>query len=59
MAEYGLYDDEDLATYVDELGQSLAAVSQRAGLEYHFRILDDGEVNAFTLPGGYIYLPRG
>ena len=59
VAEYGLYDDQDLAEYVDELGQSLAAVSQRTGLEYHFRVLDDGEVNAFALPGGYIYLPRG
>ena len=59
VAQYGLYNDQDLAEYVDEIGQSLAAVSQRAGLEYHFRVLDDGEVNAFALPGGYIYLPRG
>ena len=58
-AEYGLYDDPNLAAYVEELGQSLAAVSQRTGLEYHFRVLDDGVVNAFALPGGYIYMPRG
>ncbi len=59
VAQYGLYDDEDLAAYVEELGQSLAAVSQRAELEYHYRVLDNGVVNAFALPGGYIYLPRG
>ncbi len=58
-AEYGLYDDEDLAAYVDGIGQSLAAVSQRSHLEYHFRVLDDGVVNAFALPGGYVYFPRG
>ncbi|MBW1832176.1 MAG: peptidase M48, partial [Deltaproteobacteria bacterium] len=54
-AEYGLYDDQKLAAYVDDLGQTLAAVSQRTGLAYHFRVLDDGVVNAFALPGGYIY----
>ena len=59
VAEYGLYDDEDLATFVDDLGQRLAALSHRSELEYHFRVLDDGAVNAFALPGGYIYLPRG
>jgi predicted Zn-dependent protease len=59
VAQYGLYDDRDLAVYVEDLGQSLAAVSQRAELKYHYRVLDDDEVNAFALPGGYIYLPRG
>ena len=59
VSQYGLYDDRDLAVYVEDLGQSLAAVSQRAELKYHYRVLDDDEVNAFALPGGYIYLPRG
>jgi predicted Zn-dependent protease len=59
VAQYGLYEDPDLAAFVDEIGQSLAAVSQRSNLEYHFRVLDDGVVNAFALPGGYIYMPRG
>ena len=59
LAEYGLYEDPDLAAYIDEIGQSLAAVSQRSNLEYHFRVLDDGVVNAFALPGGYVYFPRG
>jgi predicted Zn-dependent protease len=59
IAEYGLYDDENLAAYIDRIGQSLARVSQRSNLEYHFRVLDSGAVNAFALPGGYVYLPRG
>jgi predicted Zn-dependent protease len=59
VAEYGLYDDEDLATLVDDIGQRLAASSHRPDLDYHFRVLDDGVVNAFALPGGYIYMPRG
>ncbi len=59
VAEYGVYDDPELSAYVEELGQSLAAVSQRSHLDYHFRVLDDGVVNAFALPGGYIYMPRG
>lgn len=59
VAQYGLYDDEDLAAFVDGIGQEMVAVSQRSHLDYHFRVLDDGVVNAFALPGGYIYFPRG
>jgi predicted Zn-dependent protease len=59
VTQYGLYDDPDLAAFIDEIGQSLASVSQRPDLAYHFRELDDGVVNAFALPGGYIYMPRG
>jgi predicted Zn-dependent protease len=59
VAQYGLYEDPDLAAFVNELGQEMAAISQRSHLEYHFRVLDDGVVNAFALPGGYIYMPRG
>lgn len=59
VAEFGLYDDAGLAAYVDDLGQSIAKVSQRPDIAYHYRVLDDGMVNAFALPGGYIYFPRG
>ncbi|UCH83296.1 MAG: M48 family metalloprotease, partial [Candidatus Latescibacterota bacterium] len=59
VAEYGLYNDEDLAAYIDRIGQSIARVSHRPQLEYHFRVLDDGMLNAFALPGGYVYFPRG
>jgi predicted Zn-dependent protease len=59
VAEYGLYNDEDLAAYIDQLGQSIAGVSQRTNLDYTFRLLDTPMVNAFALPGGYLYVTRG
>jgi predicted Zn-dependent protease len=59
VAEYGLYDDKELAVFVNELGQSLAKVSQRPQLTYTFRLVDSPIVNAFALPGGYVYMTRG
>lgn len=58
-ATMGLYQDEALEAYVDEIGQRLAAASERPGLPWRFAIVDDDIVNAFALPGGYIYLTRG
>ena len=48
-----------LAAYVEGIGQRLARHSHRAGLEYRFTVLDSPEVNAFALPGGFIYVTRG
>ena len=59
VAEYGLYDDPELAAYVDAVGQKLAKLSHRPNLEFHFRVLDSPVINAFALPGGYIYITRG
>jgi predicted Zn-dependent protease len=57
--QFGLYPDEEIQDYVSALGQDLAAKSERPHLEWHFRVLDDPLVNAFALPGGYIYITRG
>jgi predicted Zn-dependent protease len=57
--EYGAYDDARVASYVDSVGQRLAAVSHLPNLEWHFTLLDDPTVNAFAMPGGYIYITRG
>jgi predicted Zn-dependent protease len=57
--QYGVYDDARLQTYVGRVGQQLAAKSHRPHLKYHFTVLDSPEVNAFALPGGYIYITRG
>ena len=57
--KYGVYDSPALQTYVQQVGQKLAAQSHRPGLTYHFTVLDSPEVNAFALPGGYIYITRG
>ena len=58
-ASMGLYDDAELQAYVDELGQRVAAASERPQLPWRFKVLDSPVVNAFALPGGYIYLTRG
>ena len=56
---YGVYDDPELQAYVTRVGKTLAAQSHRANLVYRFTVLDSPEVNAFALPGGYIYITRG
>jgi predicted Zn-dependent protease len=59
VASMGLYDDADLAEYVSKLGHRLAADSERPDLPWTFRVLDDPIVNAFALPGGFVYVTRG
>lgn len=58
-AQYGLVDDPALQAYVSALGMRLAAVSERPDLPWSFKVLDDPLVNAFALPGGYVYVTRG
>jgi predicted Zn-dependent protease len=57
--EMGLYDDPALQRYVQEIGLRLARGSERPNLPWHFAVVDEPAVNAFALPGGYIYLTRG
>ncbi|HEX9653338.1 MAG TPA: M48 family metalloprotease [bacterium] len=59
VAEYGLYDDTKIAEFVEQLGQRMAKVSHRPTLEFHFRVLDSPVINAFALPGGFVYITRG
>ncbi len=55
----GLVDDAALQQYVDDLGQRMAATSERPDLPWSFKVVDDPVVNAFALPGGFIYVTRG
>ena len=57
--QMGIYEDDVLQRYVEEVGLSLAAVSHRPDLPWQFTVVDSPAVNAFALPGGYIYLTRG
>jgi len=57
--QYGSYDNPALQRYVNDIGQRLAKASHRAGLQYQFLVVDSPQVNAFALPGGYIYITRG
>lgn len=59
LTTFGEYPDEDMQRYVDQLGQRLAAVSERPDLPWGFYVLDDPLVNAFAYPGGQIYVTRG
>jgi predicted Zn-dependent protease len=59
VAEYGLYENEEFATFFRDLGARMAKVSHRPQLEYTFRVLDTPVVNAFALPGGFTYVTRG
>jgi len=57
--QMGLYDDDGLQRYVEEIGLELAARSHRPDLPWSFTVVDSPVVNAFALPGGFIYLTRG
>lgn len=59
LAEYGAYADPRLQAYVDRVGQNLARLSHRGGLPWTFTVVDSPEINAFALPGGYVYITRG
>ncbi len=55
----GEYKNQAVQSYVNEIGQKLAAQSDRKDVQYHFTVLDSPVVNAFALPGGYVYVTRG
>ncbi|MAO64130.1 MAG: peptidase M48 [Balneola sp.] len=66
--QYGLYANDELQSYVNNIGQEMLAVShmnradtpgEYKGTDFYFRVLDSPVVNAFALPGGYIYVTRG
>ena len=54
-----LYQDPEIQSYVQSIGDSLAELSHRSDLIYRFTVLDSPAVNAFALPGGYIFINRG
>jgi predicted Zn-dependent protease len=59
VAEYGELKNPALQAYVKEVGQRLAKNSHRPELDWTFTVLDSPEINAFALPGGYVYVTRG
>lgn len=59
LEQMGRYEAPELQAYVQQVGERLAADSHRPDLIYRFTVLDSPDVNAFALPGGYIYITRG
>ena len=57
--QMGLYDDEELQRYVEKIGFEMASRSHRPDLPWSFAVVDSPVVNAFAVPGGFIYLTRG
>ncbi len=58
-AEYGAYDDQELASWVEATGRKLAAVTEDPHYPFSFTVLDSAVVNAFALPGGPVFVTRG
>lgn len=56
---FGLYNDEALQKFIREKGQQMSSISHRKNLKYEFKIVDSPVVNAFAVPGGYVYFTRG
>ncbi len=54
-----LYNDPAVAAYIDSLGRRLGRHSRRSNLTYYFKVVDTDDVNAFALPGGWLYVNRG
>ena len=59
VKQFGIYQDKDIQLYVSEVGQRLAKNTERPDVSYKFFLLDTPMVNAFALPGGYVYITRG
>ena len=59
IAFFGLYENPQLQQFIDQKGQEMAAVSHRPDLNYEFKIVDSPVLNAFAVPGGYVYFTRG
>jgi len=59
MATFGEYPDNNLQNFVQTKGTEMGKISHRPNLEYHVKVVDSHVVNAFAVPGGYIYLTRG
>jgi len=59
IAEFGAYENAALQKFINDKGQEMARISHRPGLKYKFQILDSPVVNAFALPGGFVYFTRG
>ena len=60
IAQFGIYQDKSLQLYVNKIGQKLVSqLSDKVFSRYYFRVMDSPEINAFALPGGYVYVTRG
>ena len=59
VAQFGLYEDAALQAFIQDKGKQMAAISHRPNITYHFKVIDSDVLNAFAVPGGYVYFTRG
>src|SRR3989338_3678250 len=59
LGRYKLYEDKNLARYINMVGRSAAQYANRPEIEFRFAILNTDIVNAFAAPGGYIFITKG
>ncbi len=55
----GRYPDENLQNYVNDIGQRIARFCHRPDIAYHFCVARERQINAFAIPGGYVFITRG
>ena len=59
IAQYGIYQDEKLQTFLQEHGKELIGASHRPDLKWEFYVMDSPVINAFAAPGGFVFFTRG
>ena len=59
LRQYGKYEDTSLQRHINDIGQSLAKISHRPNIQYQYMVVDKPFINAFALPGGFVYITRG
>lgn len=59
VATMGVYEDKKLTDFINDKGKAMAKISHRPDLPYQFFIVDSPVVNAFAVPGGFVYFTRG
>ena len=60
ILQYGIYQNKVLQLYINKIGQKLVSkLTNKEFRKFHFKLVDSSDINAFALPGGYIYVTRG
>ena len=59
LSEFGVYPDSNLQRYFNTIGDRMVKISHRPALPFQFKVVDSPVVNAFAVPGGYVYFTRG
>lgn len=60
IKQFGIYQDKSLQVYINNIGQKLVSkLNNKVFSNFYFKLVDSSEINAFALPGGYVYVTRG